>query len=150
MKERVGKRGLSPVIASVLMVLLVLVLSSIIFLWARGFIGEQIEKFGQPIEGYCDRVEFRVSRQGNNLEVTNYGNVDIRHLELEKIRGGNSETERFTFQVDAQESLSGYVDFNMADGEAPEKVVVYPALIGNIQGSGSNSVFTCINSGITL
>ena len=49
MKEGIKKRGLSPVIASVLLILLVLVLASIIFLWARGFIGEQIEKFGEPI-----------------------------------------------------------------------------------------------------
>ena len=45
-----GKRGLSPVIASVLLIALVLVLASIIFMWARGFISEQIEKFGNPVE----------------------------------------------------------------------------------------------------
>ena len=42
------KRAISPVVATVLLIVLVLILAAIIFLWARGFVGEQVEKFGEP------------------------------------------------------------------------------------------------------
>lgn len=42
----VNKRGLSPIIATVLLIFLVLILASIVFLWARGFFSEQLEKGG--------------------------------------------------------------------------------------------------------
>lgn len=150
MKERVGKRGLSPVIASVLMILLVLVLAAIIFLWARGFIGEQIEKFGKPIESYCGEVKFEMYRDGTNLEIVNKGNVDIRHLDIKVIKGGDSEVNRFNFQVDAGDSESGYASLMMSDGSTPDEIIAYPALVGEVQGGGSNSVFTCLDSGVTL
>ncbi len=150
MKERVGKRGLSPVIASVLMILLVLVLAAIIFLWARGFVGEQIEKFGKPIENYCQNVKFDIHRDGSRLEVVNKGNVDIKSLEIKMIKGGNSEVNKFNFQIDAGASASGYITFEMSDGIIPDKIIVYPALIGEIKGGGSHSIFTCLNSGVTL
>lgn len=148
--KRSDKKGLSPVIASSLMILLVFVLAFIVFLWAKGFIGERIEKFGKPVEEYCDRVSFDAARDGSMLEILNKGSVDIRHFDIKKFRGGNSETARFDFQVDAGGSKEAYVQFDMANGDTPDKVIIYPALIGSLGGSGSNSVFTCIDSGVTL
>lgn len=145
-----GRKGLAPVIASMLMILLVLVLAAIIFLWAKGFVGEHIEKFGSPIEESCASARFDVARFDNELEVRNTGNVDIRHLEIKKFKGGDSEARRFDFQVDAGDAVMGYIDFDMSDGEVPDKIVVYPALIGRVQGTDSNNVFTCMESGVTL
>ena len=150
MKESLGKKGLSPVIASVMMILLVLVLASIIFLWARGFIGEHIEKFGKPIEDYCGNVKFEMHRSGLNLEVVNKGNVDIRSLNIKMIKDGDSEVNNFNFQIDAGDSESGYISFEMSDGSIPDEIIAYPALIGEVQGGGSNSVFTCLDAGVTL
>ena len=150
MKEGVKKRALSPVIASVLLILLVLVLAAIIFLWARGFIGEQIEKFGKPIEQICEDVSFEAYRDGSELEVVNKGNVDIRSLDIRMTKGGDSEVSNFNFQVDAGDSARGYITFEMSDGSTPESLIAYPTLVGNVQGAGSNSLFTCINSGVTL
>lgn len=150
MKRYFGKRGLSPVIASVLLILLVLVLAVIIFLWARGFIGEQIEKFGKPIEDYCSQSNFDVSINGNYLEIRNSGNVDINHFDIKKVRGGDSEISKFDFQVDAGEVVTGYFSLNMEDGYDPEEIILYPALVGNVKGDDAKSAFTCINDGTTL
>ena len=150
MKKRVGKKGLSPVIASVLMILLVLVLAVIIFLWARGFIGEQIEKFGEPIEKTCDSVSFDISRQGDELEIVNRGNIDIKHFDVKLFDGGNSEVTKFPLRVDAGDSETYPILFEMEDGTVPDKIIVYPVLIGSISGSNSNNIFTCIDSGVTL
>jgi hypothetical protein len=134
------------------MVLLVLVLAVIVFLWARGFLGEQVEKFGAPIEEYCNRIRFYATRDGSNLEILNNGEVDIRHFDIKKFKGGNSEIARFDdFQLDAGESKILHVTFEMENGDDPDKIVIYPALLGNIEGSGAkNSVFTCMDSGASL
>jgi len=145
--RRVGRRGLSPVIASVLMILLVLVLAALIFLWARGFIGEQIEKFGSPVEQMCEAVNFEVQKIGSSLEVVNRGDVNIYYLDIKMFKGGDSEVEKFDFQVDAGESVRGEVVLLMDKNVVPDKIVAYPVLIGNVKGGVSNKAFTCMDFG---
>ena len=137
-------------IASVLMIMLVLVLAAMIFLWARGFIGEQIEKFGRPVEELCGEVDFRVQQVGEKLEVLNRGNVDIRHLDIKMFKGGNSEISKFDLQVDAGEAAKQDITLLMDGDIVPEKIMAYPALIGTVSGESSNKVFTCVDAGITL
>jgi flagellin-like protein len=150
MRRRDNKRGLSPMIASVLMIMLVLVLAAMIFLWARGFISEQIEKFGRPVEELCGEVDFRAEKVGNELEVLNRGNVDIRHLDIKMFKGGNSEISKFDIQVDAGEAARQPITLIMENGDAPEETILYPALIGTVRGENSNKVFTCVDAGVTL
>ena len=40
-----GKKGLSPIIATVLLIVITLIIAMIIFLWAKNFIGEKTKKF---------------------------------------------------------------------------------------------------------
>jgi len=150
MKKRASSRGLSPVIASVLLILLVLVLAAMIFLWARGFIGEQVEKFGEPINQICESVDFEIEMVGNDLEVVNRGNVDIYYLSIKMIKGGDSEFKKFDFSVDAGESVRESVSLLMENNVVPDEVIVYPALIGNVKDSDSNLPFTCLDFGRTL
>ena len=147
-----GKRGLSPVIATVLLIMLVLFLAAIVFLWARGFISEQIEKFGRPVEDQCKLVDFDVAvvdgTAGQHaLEVVNHGNIDIYRLEVKKTLGGNSEVSKFKFNIPAGEPIKGDVFLKMANDDTPDSITVYPALIGNVRGKDSNKVFTCIELG---
>ena len=150
MKRCVGKKGLSPVVASVLMIALVLVLAAMIFLWARGFISEQVEKFGRPIDEVCESVDFRVERVGDSLEVANRGNIDIRHLDIKLFKGGDSEVSKFDVRVNAGDAEMEKVVLKMEDGSEPDEIIVYPALVGNIRGKSSNQAFTCLNSGKAL
>lgn len=145
------RRCLSPVIASVFMILMVIVLASIVFLWARGFVGEQIEKFGEPIENYCGRVSFDAVLYNDNLEVKNSGNVDIRSFNIKKTRGGDTEFENFPFPVDAGKAEVSFIgSLEMDDGKRAEEKIVYPVLVGKVRGESRNSVFTCLDSGVTL
>jgi len=146
----VNKKGVSPVVASVLMIMLVMVLATIVFLWARGFIGEQIEKFGKPIDEYCGRVKFDVARYGDELEIVNTGNVDIGSLSIKMTKGGNSEMRDFPLKIDAGASVSGEVDLDMSDTQTPDDIFVYPVLIGNIVGEGRNNIFTCLDAGVKI
>jgi len=150
-----NKKGVSPVIASIFLILMVFILASLIFLWARGFISEQVEKFGNPVEGSCKTLQFDVEKTGNVegvdvLEVVNRGNVDIYNFEVKAVKGGNSRSRIFKFSVDAGESVKESLDLRMDDGSDPEKIIVYPALLGSIKGKDSNRVFTCLEQGITL
>ena len=82
-----NKRALSPVIATVLLVMLVLVLAAIIFLWAKGFVGEQLQKRGQPIENICKEVSFNAQfvSSGDFIEITNLGNIPIYQFDIKSI-----------------------------------------------------------------
>ena len=129
---------------------LVLVLVALGCLWARGVSTEQIEKFGRPSEQLCESVDFEIQRFGSSLEVVNRGNVDIRHLDIKMFRNGDSEVKKFNFQVDAGESVRKDATLLMENNVLPDKIIVYPALVGNVKGGGSNKVFTCVDAGRTI
>jgi len=80
------KRGLSPVIATVLLISLALILAVIVFLWARGFIEEKIQKFEEPIERACEDVSFSVDidSSSNEIKLTNIGTVPLYGVEIRK------------------------------------------------------------------
>tara|TARA_Y100000310_G_scaffold341110_1_gene439189 strand:+ start:1576 stop:2028 length:453 start_codon:yes stop_codon:yes gene_type:complete len=146
------KRGLSPVIATVLLIALVLVLAAIIFMWARGFISEQIEKFGTPIEDLCGNVDFdievikEVGEIGYEFDIANRGNVPIFKFDIKEIKGGESSIQQFPISLDEGDSKSEHVSLK----SDTEKIIVYPVLIGNIRGKSINKVFTCSEHGKSM
>ena len=147
------KKGLSPVIASVLMIMLVLILAVMIFLWARGFISEQIEKFDKPINDVCATVNFDAVRVGDELEIINRGNVGIRSFDIKLIKGGDAEVAEFDFdrpQVEPGQAIREKVSLLMKDGSTPDRIVVYPSLLGGVRGGNTNKMFTCTDAGKTL
>jgi len=150
MKRGSKKRGLSPVIASVLMIMLVLVLAAMIFLWARGFISEQIEKFGKPVDELCASIDFRVEKVGNELEIFNRGNVDIWYLDVKMFKGGDSEISKFDVAVNAGSAVREAITLVMDDGSEPDETIVYPAILGSVRGKSSNKAFTCNDVGVML
>ena len=152
MRSGKNKGGLSPVIASVLMIMLVLVLAALIFLWARGFISEQVEKFGKPIDSLCESVDFSVEVYGNTLEVLNQGNIDIWDLDIKKTKGGDSEVEKYGIKINAGEAVTEEVNLMMGENKniEPDEIIVYPALLGNVRGKTNNKVFTCTGFGKTI
>ncbi|MFH1521410.1 MAG: archaellin/type IV pilin N-terminal domain-containing protein [archaeon] len=148
MKTSVEKRGLSPVIASTLMILLVLVLAAIIFFWARGFISEQVEKFGRPVEELCSSVDFSIVAIDDGeyyiLEIVNRGNVGISAFEVKMYSGGNSEIVKLDISAPIGKSVSSEVSFGvMQNGDISDKVEIFPVLTGNVKGKSSRILFTC-------
>ena len=149
------KGGLSPVVASVLLVALVLVLAAIVFLWARGFISEQIEKFGQPIDEYCSQIVIEAqlidgpSGPKSELEIANRGSVDIKQFEIKEFTGGDSIVSRFDFSINKGGAVKEPVSFtnNLED---IDKIIIYPALLGNVRNRNSNKIYTCLEQGRTI
>ena len=86
-------RGLSPVIATVLLIAIVIIIGLILFLWFRGITKESVTKFGgENIELVCDRVQFDADYNAGIFYFSNTGNVPIYDLDLEiyKNRGYES------------------------------------------------------------
>ena len=78
--KRRAKKGVSPVVATTLLIAIVIILAVIIFLWARGFLSERVQKFDRAIDLACEDVNFEAAVAGSSgayeLDVVN--NVEIR------------------------------------------------------------------------
>lgn len=91
MKKRL--KGLSPVIATVLLITMVVVIALIVFFWIKGMTQEAITKFGdQNIQLVCGQVSFDASYTGSTLYITNPGNVPIFGMNVKVIGEGSHET----------------------------------------------------------
>ena len=154
MKRGNSKRALSPVVASVLLVALVLVLASIIFLWARGFIGEQIEKGDKSISAMCEEVSFSFdliedprSISGKyQIELVNNGNIPIFKFTIVKKLAGTEERFDYDITVQPQKAIREPLNL-LIDGKEPEQVTIYPVLLGEVVGENSNRGYTCNDQG---
>lgn len=90
------KKGISPVIATVLLVAMVIVIGLIIFSWAKGFQAEAVTKFGgENIEITCEKVSFEAdySRSSGTLFLSNLGNVPIFGINAKIYEAGSHVTE---------------------------------------------------------
>ncbi|MBI2045576.1 hypothetical protein HYT23_05960 [Candidatus Pacearchaeota archaeon] len=148
MKGVKKKRGISPVVATVLLVAMVIVIALIIFLWFRGLQGEVITKFGQNIELTCEEAEFyaEFDTATDELRISNIGNIPIFGMKLKMQKPGSYET------VDLKDvsqwpgrgisqggAFSGAL--NPSLDPAVEKIVLTPVLIGT--SDKGERTFTC-------
>lgn len=89
-------KGLSPVIATVLLITMVIVIALIVFLWVRGMTEEAITKFANPpqnIQLVCNQVSFEASyTEGTGLYITNPGNVPIFGMDIKVVGEGSHQT----------------------------------------------------------
>lgn len=150
------KKGVSPVIATVLLVSLVLVLVAIIFLWSKQFITEQVQKNGADVNTVCKDVVFDVehnlgsSGASNSLELqfVNRGNVNIYDFDIKAIGdNGDSVIKKYGIPVDiggATEPREIILD------EGTAQIVIYPQVLGSVVGKKTTKAVTCLDKGQTL
>jgi len=89
----IKKRGVSPVIASVLLIGMVVVIGLIIFLWLRGLTQEAVVKFDKNVELVCADLKFDTEYSGNKLTVSNIGNVAIYEIKVKMIQDKSFDTQ---------------------------------------------------------
>jgi flagellin-like protein len=80
------RKGLSPVVATVLLISIAVVLAVIVLFWARGFISEKIQKSDEPVENSCESLVFgaEIDSNDNELVVINRGNVPIYGISVKE------------------------------------------------------------------
>jgi flagellin-like protein len=79
------RKGVSPVIATVLLIAMVFVLGAIVFVWSRSFLSESAVKNGKVVETSCDEVRFETqivesASQCNNGNGGSYSAIDINNV----------------------------------------------------------------------
>lgn len=143
------KRGISPVIATVLLIAMIIVIGLIIFLWFRGMVKEKVTKFEKNIELVCNDVQFDKSYSSGNIYISNIGNVPIYSMKVKIFSAGSHETKDIkdilTPQSDVwpDEGLNQGKTFSGATtGIADkEKIILIPVLVG--QSEEGQRTFVC-------
>ncbi len=140
--KRGKKKGISPVIATVLLIAMVVVIALIVFVWFRGMIGESATKMGKNIKLVCDDVEFDASysTSSSKLTVINRAAPPIFQLRIRLSGGGAYGTEEITADTHEDPDDEGLWEqmglsqegrfVGEFDVGSAEKITVFPVLIG--------------------
>ena len=121
------KRGVSPIIATILLIAISVVLIALVYIWLKGFGGEAIQKKNNPAYQACEKVSLTASyRESNNeLVIENNGNVAVYSLEILVTKDKES-----TRTPDSKQILVGDVYSITLSESNPDLIQVYPILLG--------------------
>lgn len=153
-KLRGSKRALSPVVATSLLIAIALVLALIIFIWAKSFIGEALQKDlgtgAVDIEQACAQVNMKadVDSATGLVIVENDGNVPIYGIRI-MVEGLGSQTSKEVF--DGTISTGQTVNVNVASSitfSSGSSVRVIPIIVGT-SDSGKKQ-YACEKQGIDV
>ena len=142
------RRGLSPVIATILLIGIVVVIALIVFLWIRGLTEEAITKFdGENVKLVCDKVRFdaEYSSSTETVYISNTGNVPIYQMKARLSGGGSYETVLVEDDWPETGLNPGGPYSGSLDVSGSEKIVLIPVLIGKTD-SGAKRSYTCEES----
>jgi len=141
------KKGLSPIIATLLLVAVVVTLSAIVFIWAGRFIPEVISKQGMPAEQACENLVLSATFEGGKVIITNSGNIPAYGISLfAKSRG---RSERFDLEGSVMAGTSREFSSGIdEDGntkslrfDGPESMEIIPGILG--EGETGKKVYKC-------
>ena len=142
------KKGLSPVITTLLLITLTIVITVVIFLWFRGMVEEGVTKFGKNIRLVCDDVDFDVSYSSGTLSIVNTGNVPIFRVNVKVSSSGNYQTTDIK-DFDGGDSWpeTGLAQGGTFSGDigsevgSADQIIVLPVLIGT--STKGKKTFVC-------
>ncbi len=139
------KRGVSPVIATILLVALVIIIALIVFFWMKGFTKEAITKSGGTnIELVCDDVQFDASYSDGTLTISNLGNVPIYNFNLKAEFAGSHDT----FSLEEISDFGGLSQGGVFSEDvssfisAPTTITLIPILLG-VNKDGEQKTQAC-------
>lgn len=142
------KNALSPVIATVLLIGIVVVSGMIIFMWFQGFAGEAVTKFGQNAEIVCGQVSFRTAYSNNKLSISNNGDVPIYKMTVKVVKTGEEQTKDIVDLIGdwpaSGLNQNGAVLSNDISSElsGASEIILTPILRGK-SNKGGESSFVC-------
>lgn len=134
----INRRGVSPVVATILLIAITVVLAVIVFLWARGFIDESAEKRGEPVERACEDVDFVAGLFKDGvlkLDIVNHGNIPIYGVELKKYGQDTILPSQYLDgTITAGESATITLDSDFVSTlEVGDSILVVPIILGQTQ-----------------
>ena len=137
-----GKKGISPVVATVLLIVVVLVLATAIFIWATSFTEGGVEKFGKNIDQACGEVDLSASydKDDSSFLIVNEEDISVVDIQVKFSDGdtiicGDSEGLPPGRASDFWSCVEGYID------DSGEPIAVYPVLRG--EGDSGVEDYVC-------
>ncbi len=143
-----NRKGVSPIIATVLLIAMVIVMGLIIFLWFRGFNESAITKLEKNVELVCDDVIFSADydSSSNRLSIVNDGTVSIFNMNIKILKPGSHETKNL------MEDYNGWPETGLSQGGVTseisisldndvKEIILIPILAG--KSDKGDRVFTC-------
>jgi len=145
------KKAVSPVIATVLLIGMVIIIALIVFLWFRGLTQEAITKFDKNVEQVCGEVDFEASYSNadGTLAVSNVGNIPIYNMKLKISKEGDFKTENLN-EISPEWDSSGLNPGRRFSGSidsyviSANKMIIAPVLVGSSE-SGEKT-YSCDGS----
>ncbi len=154
--NRFNKKGLSPAIATALLISLALILAALIFIWANSFLKEKVQKFDEPIERACEDIVFQAEVYETNgkmeLHVVNRKNVPIQSFDIRKktessiVDVGTSEKEDGGSIASGETAILGLPPTE--NYEIGDELIISPVVYG--LSSGDKSPFVCEEGSVTV
>tara|TARA_Y100000310_G_C20663597_1_gene806198 strand:- start:1505 stop:1978 length:474 start_codon:yes stop_codon:yes gene_type:complete len=145
-KKFKDKKAVSPVIATILLVGIVIIIGLIIFAWLSGLTEESVTKFDKNAEVVCEDIKFSSSYSSSTkkLFISNDGDVPIYEMMIKRHQEKGFETENIRdlseewpeFGINQGQGFSDSIDF-----EGSVKLEIIPVIIGNSEGE--QKTFTC-------
>jgi len=136
------RRGLSPIIATVLLISIALILAIIIFIWARSFVSEKLQKFNEPVEFACEKISFEAEStlidEELSIDVVNRGEISLYGFEIRKkgFAGGSieavgiaNEESGIRGSIRSGETGSTTIQFSGKEGDT---IIIIPMIIGEM------------------
>lgn len=151
------KRAVSPLIATVLLIVMAIAIFGIIFFWLRGMIAEQVQKLDRPIEMQCDSIAFSAEMDrsgGSNIIVNNKGNLPIVGMSIKIKKSGKTYTipRKPVDGVVAPGEIDiiGVKDDSSFPFTTAEKRTITPLLQGTGRTSGTPRIYACQDKAIDV
>jgi flagellin-like protein len=145
------RKGVSPVVATSLLIAMVIVIALILYLWFKGISGEACTKFeGRNVELVCADVQFFADYNPgtNELYISNSGNVPIFGMKVKIERDGSSEIKDINDISSNWPALGlnqgGTYTSEDLSGEFSDvlSIILTPALMGTC-GDEGEKVYAC-------
>ncbi len=133
-----NKRGITPVIATILLIAIVVIVIAIIFFWSKNFIKESVQKKGLPAEQVCSQIKLQKSCSDGTMTIVNLGNIPVYQFDVKKNLGSKTIIQHSEDSLGIGESI----EFDI--GECPENYKIIPAILGDV--SGGKTIYSCVNN----
>jgi len=151
-RKKMGRKGISPLIATVLLIVIAIALAGIVFTWLRSFVKENVEKLGAPVETTCQSIAFDATASrtadGITINVNNQGNVPLYGMNVKIWIGGKSYSKFFKTTSAVAGGGTGEINIlNANDFIIPEqgsiKLETTPVILGRGVNSGKGKIHLC-------
>jgi len=131
------KKGVSPVISTILLISLVILIALIILLWYQGFFKEKLLKFDKPIERVCEEISIRAFEENGNIGFTNIGNTPLYKIDVILGSQGSSQIQELDKRINPGDSIN--LEYQ------GDEIEIIPILLGRTK-SGDKKEFKCETS----